>query len=66
MSKQDEDGSVSMGAEGLQIKQRIANSKTDVKTEMFDVGVSMLGTDNEAAAPPDPDGMAQARKAPKP
>lgn len=66
MTNQEEDGLNPIGAEGAQLKQKITNDKADVKTEKFDPGMSMLGTDNEAGAMPDADGMAQARKAPKP
>lgn len=55
-----------IGAEGARLKQEIADSKKDKKTEAFDPGASMLGTDNEAGAPPDSDGMAEARNAPPP
>ena len=55
-------------AGGAQIKQDItqAKQKGKTKTETFDPGASMLGTDNEAGSAPDPDGMAQARNAPPP
>ncbi len=55
-----------IGAEGAQLKQAITAEKIDKKTEAFDPGASMLGTDNEAGAMPDPDEMAQARAATKP
>lgn len=66
MAPQDEPRLNPIGAEGAQIKQAITDAKIDQKAEKFDPGASMLGTDNEAGALPDPDGMAQARKAPKP
>ena len=66
MTNQEEDGLNPLGAEGAQLKQKITNDKADAKTETFDPGMSMLGTDNEAGAMPAADGMAQARKAPKP
>ena len=66
MTPQDEPGLNPVGAEGAQIKQSITDAKINQKTEPFDPGASQLGTDNEAGALPDPDGMAQARKAPKP
>lgn len=66
MTQYDETGKTPVGATGAQIKQGIADSKRDRKTETVDVGASMLGTDNEAGAPPDAEGMAQARKAPPP
>ncbi len=55
-----------VGAEGAQLKQQITEAKADQKTEPFDPGASMLGTDNEAGSEIDPDEMAQARKAPPP
>lgn len=55
-----------IGAEGLQIKEDIRKDKTDAKTETFDPGASMLGTDNEAGSAPDHEGMAEARNAPPP
>ena len=55
-----------VGAEGAQLKQKITDDKGDAQTEDVDLGASMLGTDNEAGAMPDKDGMAQARKAPQP
>lgn len=66
MADDEENGLAPIGAGGLKIKQQIADAKADAKTEPFDVGASSLGTDNEAGAPPDPDGMATARKAPQP
>ena len=70
MSEHDEGGLQPKGAEGAQLKQRITEKKRadprGQKDEMFDPGASMLGTDNEAGAPPDHDGMAEARRAPKP
>ena len=66
MSEHDEGHLDPVGAEGAQLKQTITTDKIDKKTEAFDPGASMLGTDNEAGAMPDPDGMAEARKAPKP
>ncbi len=65
-TEQTEGGLNPIGAEGAQLKQSITEDKSDRKKEAFDPGASMLGTDNEAGAMPDPDGMAQARKAPKP
>ena len=55
-----------IGAEGARLKQKITDAKLDEKEEKFDPGMSMLGTDNEAGAMPDAEGMAQARKAPQP
>ena len=57
-----------VGAEGAQIKQQITDEKRQAgsKTEAFDPGASMLGTDNEAGSAPDHDGMAEARNAPPP
>ena len=57
-----------VGAAGAQIKQQIteAKQKDGSKTEAFDPGASMLGTDNEAGSAPDHDGMAEARNAPPP
>ena len=55
-----------VGAEGAQLKQKITEAKADRKTEPFDPGASMLGTDNEAGSEIDADEMAQARKAPPP
>ena len=57
-----------IGAEGAQIKGDITKAKQNdgSKTEAFDPGASMLGTDNEAGAAPDHDGMAEARNAPPP
>ena len=66
MTKQEEDGLKPIGAEGAQLKQKITDDKAAAKTEKFDPGMSMLGTDNEAGAMPDAEGMAEARKAPKP
>ncbi len=66
MANQNEEGLDPKGAEGAQLKQAITADKIDKKTEEFDPGASMLGTDNEAGAMPDPDGMAQARKASEP
>ena len=66
MAPQDEPGLNPVGAEGAQIKHAITDAKINQKAEKFDPGASMLGTDNEAGALPDPDGMAQARNAPKP
>lgn len=66
MVEQTEDRPNPIGAEGTQLKQKITDEKIDKKTEAFDPGAAMLGTDNEAGAMPDPDGMAEARKAPKP
>ncbi len=62
----DEAGLHPVGAEGAQLKQKITDDKSDKKAERFDPGASMLGTDNEAGAPPDKDEMAQARNAPQP
>ncbi len=68
MTQQNEDGLSPIGAEGAQLKQQITDDKVaaKTKTEKFDPGMAMLGTDNEAGAMPDAEGMAQARKAPKP
>ena len=66
MAQQDADRLNPEGAEGAQLKQTITDDKIERKTEAFDPGASMLGTDNEAGAMPDPDGMAEARNAPKP
>ena len=57
-----------VGAEGARIKQNITETKQQngSKTEPFDPGASMLGTDNEAGSAPDHDGMAEARNAPPP
>ena len=66
MAENSEHGLNPVGAEGAQLKQTITADKIDKKVEAFDPGASMLGTDNEAGAMPDPDGMAEARKAPKP
>ncbi len=55
-----------LGAEGAQLKEKIDRAKGGEQAEQFDPGASMLGTDNEAGAPPDAEGMAQARKAPQP
>ena len=66
MAPQDEPGLNPVGAGGAQIKQSITEAKSKQKTEAFDPGASQLGTDNEAGAEPDPDGMATARNAPKP
>lgn len=62
----DEAGLTPVGAEGAQLKRKILDDKAEHKKEPFDPGASMLGTDNEAGAPIDPDEMAQARNAPKP
>ena len=68
MSDTSENGLTPTGAEGTQIKRDITEAKVaaHTKEELFDPGASQLGTDNEAGAPPDHDGMAEARKAPKP
>ena len=55
------EGLAPIGAEGAQLKQKITDEKKDAKTEDFDPGASMLGTDNEAGSAPDHDGMAEAR-----
>ena len=55
-----------IGADGLELKEQIRREKGDKKTESFDPGASMLGTDNEAGSGPDHEGMAQARNAPPP
>ena len=57
-----------IGADGAQIKQDITESKQNdnAKTEVVDLGASMLGTDNEAGSAPDHQGMAEARNAPPP
>lgn len=62
----DEDGLMPVGAEGAQLKQQITEDKYNKKTEPFDPGASMLGTDNEAGSGVDVDEMAQARNAPPP
>ena len=66
MTERENDQPSPVGAEGAQLKREITVDKSDRKKEAFDPGASMLGTDNEAGAMPDPDGMAQARKAPTP
>ena len=66
MTERNDDQLTPIGSEGAELKRDITADKFDKKKEPFDPGASMLGTDNEAGAPPDPDGMAQARKAPKP
>ena len=66
MTNQDKAGFSPIGAEGAQLKQKITNDKIEAKAEVFDPGMAMLGTDNEAGAMSDAEGMAQARKAPKP
>lgn len=66
MTDKIEAGLAPICAEGAQLKQKITADKIKAKTEEFDPGMAMLGTDNEAGAEPDPDGMAQARKAPQP
>lgn len=66
MSNPEEDGLSPIGSEGALIKKKIRDDKADEKTEVFDPGMSMLGTDNEAGAMPNPEGMAEARKAPRP
>lgn len=65
-SEHDEAGLRPQGEEGPQLKRRIADDKREDKDEPFDYGASMLGTDNEAGSEPDHEGMAEARKAPKP
>lgn len=60
------DDGVPVGGEGVRIKEEIRRDKLDKKTEEFDPGASMLGTDNEAGSAPDHDGMAEARRAPPP
>lgn len=62
----DEDGLIPYGAEGAQLKEKITEDKSDKKTEPFDHGASMLGTDNEAGSEIDANEMARARKAPPP
>lgn len=62
----EEAGLMPVGAEGAQLKKKITDDKIEAKTETFDPGLAMLGTDNEAGAMPDPDGMAVARKAAQP
>lgn len=57
---------IPVGGEGVRIKEEIRRDKLDKKTEEFDPGASMLGTDNEAGSEPDHDGMAEARRAPPP
>ena len=66
MTEQKQGDLTPAGAEGARLKQQITDDKADAKTEDVDLGASMLGTDNEAGAMPDQDGMAQARKAPQP
>lgn len=66
MTEVDEAGLAPTGAEGAKLKQKITDDKINARTEQFDPGMAMLGTDNEAGAMPDPNGMAQARKAPQP
>lgn len=66
MADDESDNLNPIGAEGAQLKQAITAAKIDKKTEPFDPGAAMLGTDNEAGAMPDPDGMAEARAAAKP
>lgn len=66
MNNPEEDGLNPIGSEGALIKKKIRDDKADKKTEAFDPGMSMLGTDDEAGGMPDPDGMAEARKASKP
>lgn len=66
MTNSEENEMSPIGSEGALIKQKIRDDKAKEKTEVFDPGMSMLGTDNEAGAMPDPDGMAEARRAPKP
>lgn len=66
MTDQVEAGLSPIGAQGAQLKQKITDDKIEAKTEVFDPGMAMLGTDNEAGAMTDAEGMAQARKAPKP
>ncbi len=63
-----EESRIPVGAGGAQIKEEITEAKRadKIKTEKFDPGASMLGTDNEAGSAPDHDGMAQARRAPPP
>jgi hypothetical protein len=62
----DEAGLQPVGAEGAQLKQKITQEKGGDQAKTFDPGASMLGTDNEAGAPPDADEMATARNAPAP
>ena len=68
MTVQTTDQNTPIGAEGAQIKQSITEAKqqSGAKTEVVDLGASMLGTDNEAGSAPDHDGMAEARNAPPP
>ena len=66
MADTEENGLKPIGSEGARLKQKIRDDKADEKTEAFDPGMSMLGTDNEAGAMPDTEGMAEARKAPPP
>ena len=66
MTMTDETAPHPPGAEGARHKQQINQQKRHRKSEPFDPGASMLGTDDEAGAPPDPDGMEAARRAPKP
>lgn len=65
MPNNDEAGLTPIGAEGAQLKQKITDEKIEKKTERFDPGAATLGTDNEAGAAVDPEGMALSRKAPK-
>ncbi len=66
MIDQDKEELSPGGAKGAQLKQKITEEKIEAKTEMFDPGMAMLGTDDETSWSTDPEGMAQARKAPKP
>ena len=66
MAPADDADQTAPGTTGAQEKQAITEAKIERKHEAFDPGASQLGTDDEAGAPPDADGMAQARKAPKP
>ena len=66
MTGHDEAGLKPVGAEGAQLKQKITGDKGGDQGKQFDPGASMLGTDNEAGAPPDADAMAVARNAPPP
>lgn len=66
MAQADEGGLRPIGEQGAELKKRIEDAKPGDEKGKFDPGASMLGTDNEAGSAPDPDGMAEARKAPPP
>ena len=65
-SRKPEDELLPIGAEGAQLKQDIWNDKPGDEKGLFDPGAAMLGTDNEVGTFVDPEGMAEARKAPQP